>query len=107
MRFIKLGGATIFHSLDNVATACQVLKSGRQFIWADGKTEGRVVLTQDIPTGHKFALVDIPAGERVYKYGEIIGQALQHIRAGEHVHVHNVESLRGRGDLYHHRLNES
>jgi altronate dehydratase large subunit len=38
----------------------------------------------------------IPAG---HKYGQPIGRAVVSIAAGEHVHVHNVESLRGRGDL--------
>jgi altronate dehydratase small subunit len=49
--------------------------------------------------GHKFALKLIKKGEDVIKYGEIIGRATQNIAGGCHVHVHNVESLRGRGDL--------
>ena len=32
------------------------------------------------------------------KYGEVIGAATRDIRVGEHVHVHNVEGKRGRGD---------
>jgi altronate dehydratase small subunit len=32
------------------------------------------------------------------KYGLSIGTASQNIKAGDHVHVHNVESNRGRGD---------
>ncbi len=34
----------------------------------------------------------------VYKYGESIGRATQEIKSGDYVHVHNVESERGRGD---------
>jgi altronate dehydratase small subunit len=41
----------------------------------------------------------ISKGQDVLKYGEVIGQATQDISEGKHVHVHNVESLRGRGDL--------
>ena len=41
----------------------------------------------------------ISKGENLIKYGEAIGQATQDIEEGQHVHVHNVESLRGRGDL--------
>jgi len=52
-----------------------------------------------IPFGHKVALRDIPAGEAVIKYGEVIGRAKVFITRGSHVHVHNLESLRGRGDL--------
>lgn len=57
-----------------------------------------VTLANDIPYGHKIALTDIPKGEAIVKYGEQIGIATTGIRAGQHVHVHNVESTRGRGD---------
>ena len=33
------------------------------------------------------------------KYGEEIGVASRAIAAGNHVHVHNLDSMRGRGDL--------
>ena len=46
----------------------------------------------DIPAGHKMALVDIPAGEHVIKYGCSIGRATCHIRAGQWVHTHNLRS---------------
>ena len=52
-----------------------------------------------IPYGHKLALTPIAAGEPVIKYGEVIGWAALAIPAGDHVHVHNLESRRGRGDL--------
>ncbi len=45
-----------------------------------------------IPTGHKFALRDINAGEYVIKYGEIIGRATADIKMGEWVHSHNLTS---------------
>ena len=32
------------------------------------------------------------------KYGEEIGMASADIREGEHVHIHNLESMRARGD---------
>ncbi len=46
----------------------------------------------DVPAGHKIALRDIPKGEYVIKYGEIIGRAKVDIKAGEWVHTHNVAS---------------
>ena len=52
-----------------------------------------------IPYGHKVALVPIQKGEIIYKYGACIGRSTEDIRQGEHVHVHNIEPLRGRGDL--------
>lgn len=47
-----------------------------------------------IPLGHKIALRDIPQGEQVIKYGTAIGRATQDIRAGQHVHVHNLKGER-------------
>lgn len=47
-----------------------------------------------IPLGHKVALRDISAGEPVVKYGVTIGLATKDIRAGQHVHVHNVKGQR-------------
>lgn len=33
------------------------------------------------------------------KYGESIGAASSDIKKGDYVHIHNLEALRGRGDL--------
>ena len=65
-----------------------------------GLDEERVILKviQDIPFGHKLALRHIGSGEEILKYGTVIGRATQDIQPGEHVHVHNVQSMRGRGD---------
>ena len=48
--------------------------------------------SEKIPAGHKYALCDIPKGEYVVKYGEIIGRATQDIAKDEWVHTHNVKS---------------
>jgi altronate dehydratase small subunit len=65
-----------------------------------GTGEGRVTIlvTEKIPFGHKFALRLIKKGEKITKYGETIGLATKEIQTGQHVHVHNLESRRGRGD---------
>jgi altronate dehydratase small subunit len=63
----------------------------------DGTT---VEAIDTIPYGHKMALRPIPKGETVLKYGLSIGSAISDIQPGNHVHVHNVESNRGRGDKY-------
>ena len=47
---------------------------------------------EDITIYHKLACRDIPQGEPVVKYGQHIGSAVTAIQAGQHVHVHNVES---------------
>ena len=43
-----------------------------------------------IPAGHKAAARDISAGSPVRRYNQIIGFATRDIRAGEHVHLHNL-----------------
>jgi len=58
-----------------------------------------VELKEAIAFGHKFAVVPIRKGEDILKYGEVIGAASRDIQPGEHVHVHNLEGKRGRGDI--------
>lgn len=48
----------------------------------------------NIPLGHKIALKDIANGERVIKYHIVIGKAVADIKAGEHVHTHNLKTER-------------
>ena len=57
------------------------------------------------PAGHKYALCDIPKGEYVIKYGEIIGRATQDIKAGEWVHTHNVKSHLDENVAYRYEFN--
>lgn len=83
---------------DNVATALCELNKGDSIDVGIEDHALTTVLSQDIPFGHKYALKDIGQGEAVVKYGEAIGLATQAIRQGEHVHIHNVESQKGRGD---------
>ena len=52
-----------------------------------------------IPFGFKIALQDILQGEAIRKYGETIGRASSLIAKGTMVHIHNLEGVRGRGDL--------
>ncbi len=80
---------------DNVMLAVVDLPAGAT-VDAGGET---VTTVEAIPSGHKCARRAIAAGELIFKYGQPIGRATTAIQAGAHVHVHNVESLRGRGDL--------
>ena len=73
---------------DNVAVALRDLKKGAR-ISLDGQP---ITLLQDIPFGHKVALIDLAAGENIIKYGAPIGHALVKIAAGEHVHTHNLKT---------------
>jgi altronate dehydratase len=82
---------------DNVATALEALEPGRVLEIAGQ----RLTVGAPIPRGHKIALRPIRAGEAVIKYGSPIGIATADIAPGTHVHTHNVESRRGRGDVSH------
>jgi altronate hydrolase len=53
----------------------------------------RLRVREAVPRGHKLALIDLPAGTEVRKYGQPIGLATCDIVAGEHVHEHNLRSL--------------
>ncbi len=85
----------LMHPNDNVLQAVAPLAAGR-VVEAAGLS---LTLAAAIPSGHKIARRAIAAGDLIIKYGQPIGRATADIAAGEHVHVHNVESLRGRGDL--------
>ncbi len=47
---------------------------------------GGLTLRDKVPQGHKVALVDLPAGEAVLRYGVPIGYAIDAIPAGSWVH---------------------
>ena len=46
----------------------------------------------NLENGHKYALCDIKKGENIIKYGNPIGHATEDIKAGDHVHTHNVKT---------------
>jgi len=83
---------------DNVATAISDLAIGEKVLVKDGK-KMQITLLAEVQFGHKFAVQPISKGDDIIKYGEVIGRATADIVKGEHVHVHNIESLRGRGDI--------
>jgi altronate dehydratase small subunit len=79
---------------DTVATALVNLRKGETLNVSLGDVSVDVVLREDIPFPHKVALRSIARGEEILKHGLPIGRALEDIRAGEWVHVHNCRSER-------------
>jgi altronate hydrolase len=76
------------HPKDNVVVALKDLKAGETM-----DVDGRIILLiNDISFGHKAAIQDMAAGDKVLKYGLPIGSATRHIAAGEHVHVQNLQT---------------
>jgi len=88
---------TVLHvnEKDNLVTCLKAVAKGEKIVLA-GKT---FIATSDIPKFHKMAIATIKKGEYCYKYGEVIGEALEDIQPGDYVHVHNLASTRGRGDI--------
>ena len=76
------------HPNDNVAVALRDLPKGSPL----APDFPDVVLSEDIPMGHKAALREIPAGAPVIKYGFPIGRASRPIEKGAWVHSHNLSS---------------
>jgi altronate dehydratase len=93
MRPIELGKTLyVVQEGDNVAIALDDVPAGEAPI--KGGRTGTLLLTGDVPYGHKAALVDIKVGEYIIKHGHPIGIATKDIPKGAWVHVHNVKSCR-------------
>lgn len=85
---------------DNVATIFSVVAANTAVEVRDKKGNSEIITaSDDIPYGHKIAITDIAVGEEIFKYGEEIGVATKEIKKGDYVHIHNLDSMRGRGDL--------
>jgi altronate dehydratase small subunit len=95
----------MFHALqleaaDNVATVVTPAAKNTQLtVQVPGGRTLTVSVIDDIPFGHKIALQALSKGDIVVKYGRPIGRAMSDIPKGGLVGVHNLEGLRGRGDL--------
>lgn len=92
--------ALVLSDLDNVATALEDIEPGETVLLKMPEGEMKLKVGARIPFGHKLSIRRIPKGFKVIKYGEAIGRAIRDIEVGEWVHVHNVESCRGRGDIF-------
>lgn len=81
---------------DTVGVATQDIKAGQT---VQGKTMDTlktlsIKALSDIPLGHKIALKDCNQGDTILKYGHDIGKVVAPIKAGEHVHTHNLKTKR-------------
>ncbi|MEH7179278.1 UxaA family hydrolase [Neobacillus vireti] len=88
----------VMSEIDNVATLLKEVEAGESLQYAINGRKETVTAKQAIPFGHKIAIKAIHPSEHIVKYGQVIGAAIVEISPGEHVHVHNIEGIRGRGD---------
>lgn len=90
--------ALIMDDRDHVATALRDISPGESVSFRNGQGIHNITAIDSIPFGHKLAIVELAEGQELRKYGETIGLTSMAIMAGQHVHVHNIEGIRGRGD---------
>lgn len=82
---------------DNVGVVVvEDLKGGTDMLCVvtEDNSDFRLTVKQDVPIGHKVALVDLEVGSTVIKYGQDIGKIVSRVARGEHVHVHNLKTKR-------------
>lgn len=73
---------------DNVFVARVGIRAGETL----QLNEQAITTSVAIPLGFKVAARSLTAGEKILKYGASIGSATQAIKAGEIVHLHNMQS---------------
>ncbi|MBQ4469759.1 MAG: altronate dehydratase [Synergistaceae bacterium] len=89
---------------DAVAVALRPLSAGEKISVAGAGFE--LDIREDITMGHKVALRDIHKGEPIIKYGYPIGEAIEEIKQGCHVHTSNTHTLlSGAHDYEYHPTN--
>jgi altronate dehydratase small subunit len=88
-------GAIVLHADDDVATLVGPVEAGGAVVTRGAAAGLTLRSAVALPAGHKLALRGLAAGTDVRKYGEIIGRLTATVAAGDHVHVHNLKSLRG------------
>jgi (2R)-sulfolactate sulfo-lyase subunit alpha len=81
---------------DTVGVAVVDVKAGETLEGRDLSTNQTLTAraSVNIPLGHKIALRDFKVGDTVIKYGCDIGKVVAPIKAGDHVHTHNLKTKR-------------
>jgi hypothetical protein len=73
---------------DNCLIARTALASG-DVVAIDGQP---ITLAQNIQIGHKVARCALAVGDKVLRYGALIGSITAPVAIGEHIHTHNLAS---------------
>lgn len=85
--------ALLMDPADNVVTCVTDVAAGGTVIYRKGEETLTLTALEDIPYCHKVALVDIPKGGEVVKYGESLGETSEEIAAGHWVSHDNLFSV--------------
>ena len=85
--------ALIIEAEDNVVVVTDDVSVGEKVGYTLKGQNIELTAATDVPVYHKIARMPISKGNKVIKYGQIIGVATSDIAEGEHVHIHNVKSM--------------
>lgn len=85
-----MNGIVINQDKDNVLVVTDYMKQGDKVHYKINDIKCSIILLEDIPIYHKVSMWDLKSGDKIIKYGEVIGIAKNPIAAGEHVHIHNM-----------------
>jgi (2R)-sulfolactate sulfo-lyase subunit alpha len=104
MIFICKGQFTMEHKFlvhkpeDSVGVAITDIDAGEKIIGIvqDNNSKIELLSVNAIHLGHKIAIKPIPLNAKITIFGWPCGYATQAISLGEHVHVHNIKSMRWR-----------
>jgi (2R)-sulfolactate sulfo-lyase subunit alpha len=86
----------IHEKVDSVGVATVNVEAGEtvKALYMDSQEQVEVKALDDIPLGHKIAMIDHKVDESVIKYGADIGKVVADIKKGEHVHTQNLKTRR-------------
>ena len=89
-------GILLHEASDDVGVAAMNIATGEEVeaVTLEGEMVCVVKSLEEIPLGHKVAMRFLKDGKEIVEYGRTIGSAVQDIQLGQHVHVHNIKSLR-------------
>src|SRR5436190_106495 len=79
------------HPDDNVLVALKDLKGGTAISFEGNE----IIVTQDIPSKHKFFISDLIAGNEVIMYGTLVGRVQRNVSRGELMTIDNTKHAAG------------
>ncbi len=86
----------VHEKADTVGVATVDIKANEvaKGLYMDSQEPVEIKAINDIPLGHKIALVGMKEGDTVIKYGHDIGRVVAPFEKGAHVHIHNLKTKR-------------
>lgn len=89
---MKVNGI-ILNEKDNVVTTIEEIPKGDTVKYFLRDEIEEVTAIEHIPIYNKISIRDLNKGEKIIKYGEIIGEAIEAIEVGKYVSHLNIDSL--------------